>query len=167
MKTKKHRWFLWCSLVFWGISVVIFLTEIVLSYYELKTMCQTLSPNDIIRFEYSFVIAVFGYIVVVFPVLLVELSCIRSVYKILKYEPKGIVKICYIVSAAMAFAAFVFFCLVAAGVVDLVDESGDAGLQHNMLLITEWPVFIISFILGSIRKRKDKCGFMLKHSIII
>lgn len=50
----------------------------------------------------------FAYVVLVGPSLLVELSCIRSIYRILKYEPKGIVRICWLLSAVLSFSLLSF-----------------------------------------------------------
>lgn len=155
MKTKKHRLFLWISLVFFTISFVIFWVGIGLSYHEFKTTSATLSPNDLIRFEYAFVIELFAYIMCGIPALLVELSCIRSVYRILKYEPHGTDRICWLISAILSFSAFVFHVLVFTGVLNFTKESGSIALQETVLLLTEWPVVILSFILCSMRKKQD------------
>lgn len=152
---KKSRLFLWISLAFLALSLVIFLVEIVLLYYEFKTTSSTLSPNDLIRFEYAFVIELFAYIMFGIPALLVELSCIRSVYRILKYEPHGAIRICWLISAILSFSAFVFLVLMFTGVLDFTKESGAIKLQETILLLTEWPVVIVSFVLGSIRKKHD------------
>ncbi len=151
-KNQKHKIFLWIALAFFALTLVVHLAGIVSSYHEIKADF----PDDPSRVHIEFEWLKIAYILAVFPSLPVELSCIRSIYKLLKYEPHGAVRICYIISAGIAFAAFVFQCLVFSGVIDLVEESGDARLEHRMLLITEWPVFIISFILGSIKKRDDK-----------
>ena len=155
MKIKKHRLFLWISLAFFALSLVIFLVEIVLSYHEFKTTSSTLSPNDLIRFEYAFVLELFAYIMLGIPALLVELSCIRSVYRILKYEPNGTIRICWLISALLSFSAFVFQVLIFTGVLDFTKDSGSLKLQETVLLLTGWPVVIVSFVLGSIRKKQD------------
>ena len=154
MKTKKHRLFLWISLAFFALSLVIFLVEIVLLYHKFKTISSTLTPNDLIRFEYAFVIELFAYIMFGIAALLVELSCIRSVYRILKYEPHGVIRICWLISAILSFSAFVFQVLMFTGVLDFTKESGSIKLQETVLLLTEWPVVIVSFVLGSIRKKQ-------------
>ena len=91
---------------------------------------------------------------VIIPGLLVELSGIRSTYKLLKYKPKGDVKICYLISASLAFLAIAVVLLCFVGV--LIINADNFFLE--IMVITMWPSFIISFILGSIpikRKKKD------------
>ena len=149
MKTKKHRLFLWISLVFFALSLVMFLLEILLLYFKFKSTSSTLSPNDLIRFEYNFVIELFAQILFGVPALLVELSCIRSVYRILKYKPHGAVRICLLISAILAFSAFVLQAIMFAGVLDFSKDSGSIKLQETVLLLTGLPVFITSLILGS------------------
>ena len=153
---KKSRLFLWISLVFFALSLVIFLAKMVLGYYEFNTTASTLSPNDLIKFEYAFVIEMFAYIMIGIPFLLTELSCIRSVYRILKWEPQGIIRICWLLSAVMAFSALIFQTLMFTGVLDFTKESGSIKLQETILFLTGWPIVIVSFVLGSIRKNRTQ-----------
>lgn len=145
MKTKKHRLFLWISLAFFALSLMIFLVEIVVLYYQFKTTSSTLSPNDLIRFEYDFVIELFAYIIFGIPALLVEPSCIRSVYRILKYKPRGISNICYLISAIISFSAFAYMSMLLLGIIPLSIKA-----QEITLVLLGFPVFIVSFALGSI-----------------
>ena len=154
MKMKKSRLFLWISLAFFALSLVIFLVNMVLGYYEFKTTSSTLSPNDLIRFEYAFVIELLVYIMFGIPFLLTELSCVRSVYRILKYEPHGVIRICWLISAILAFSALVFQTLMFTGVLDFTKESGSIKLHETVLFLTGWPIVIVSFVLGSIRKKR-------------
>ena len=153
MKTKKYQLFLWIGLAFFALSFVLFLLEAVLLYYDFKTISSTLSPNDVIRFEYNFVIELFAYIMFGVPILLLELSCIRSVYRILKYKPLGTIRICWLISAILSFLAFVFQTLLFVGILDFTKDSGSIKFQETFLLLTGWPVVIISFILGTKRKK--------------
>lgn len=155
MKTKKASIFLWSSLSFLALSIIAFFVKIALLYYEFKTTASTLSPNDAIRFEYSFVIELFAYIMFGIPALLLEFSCIRSVYRILKYKLCGSVRICLLISAILSFFAFVFQVLMFAGVLDFTKDSGSLKLQETALFLTGWPVFILSLVLGSKRKKQD------------
>ena len=88
----------------------------------------------------------------IIPGLLVELSGIRSTYKLLKYKPKGNVKICYLISASLAFLAIavVLLCYIGA----LIIKAGNFFI--SMMIITMWPSFIISFILGIIPVKHKK-----------
>ena len=150
MKIKKHRIFLWIGLAIFFLSFVLFCVNLGLLYNKFNTASSTLSHNDLIRFEYNFVIELFAYMLFATPALLVELSCIRSVYRILKHKPFGVTMICWLVSAILSFFAFAFLLLMFTGVLDFTKESGSIKLQETFLLLTGWPVFIVSFILGSI-----------------
>lgn len=155
MKAKKHQLFLWISLGFFALSLVIFFVKIALLYYEFKITSSTLSSNDLIRFEYNFVIELFAYIMFGIPALLLELSCIRSVYRILKYKPRGVVRMYLLISVILSFFAFVVQVLMFAGVLDFTKDSGSLKLQETFLLLTGWPVVIVSFVLGSTHKKQD------------
>lgn len=155
MKTKKTSIFLWISLSFFALSLIVFFVKIALLYYEFKTTTSTLSPNDVIRFEYNFVIELFAYIMFGIPALLLELSGIRSVYRILKHRSRDAVIICLLISAILSFSAFVFQALMFAGILDFTKDSGSLKLQETVLFLTGWPVVIVSFVLGSIRKKQD------------
>lgn len=147
MKNRKSLLFLWTALAFFVITLVGTIIAMQIDYYQ----TQSYFANDpqMARDLTNFSVAV--AIVFIFPIFAIELSCIRSVYKFLRYEPKGIVKVCYLISAIISFLAFTFQFLVFVGVVDF-----KTGIKETVLFLTEWPVFIISFILGSIPiKHKD------------
>ncbi len=150
MHNKKSRLFLWISLSFFALSLVVFFVKIALLYYDFKATSSTLSPNDLIHFEYAFVMELFAYILFGMPALLLELSGIRSVYRILKHQPRDAVRICLLISAILSFSAFVFQTLMFAGVLDFTQDSGSIKLQETFLLLTGLPVVIVSFVLGSI-----------------
>ena len=152
MKTKKNRLFLWISLAFFALSLVIFFVKIILLYYEFKTS-SALSPGDLIDFEYGFTLELFAYIMFGIPILMLELSCIRSVYRVLKHEPHGAIRICWLISAIVSFSAFVFQILMFTGILDFTKESGSLKLQETILLLTGLPVAIVSLVLGSIPKK--------------
>lgn len=158
IKVKKASNFLWISLSFFALSLVVFFVKIALLYYEFKTTASTLAPNDFIRFEYNFVVELFAYIMFGIPTLLLELSCIRSVYRILKYKPRDAVRICLLISAILSFSAFAFQVLMFAGALDLTQDSGSIKLQETVLLLSGWPVVILSFVLGIDRKKQQVAG---------
>lgn len=156
MKVKKHQLFFWVGLALFIASLAFYLVGMGLLVREAQT--ETLPPSypsDIEQYRQEAVYATFVYIVLVGPSLLVELSCIRSVYRILKYEPKGIIRICWLFSAVLSFSAFVFQILVFRGVVDLTSGRTTVSLKVNSLLLTEIPVAIVSFLLCSIRKKQN------------
>ncbi len=152
MKNKKSRLFLWISLAFFALTLIAFLICIIITYFQIKAYFPD-DPDMVIN---EFGLAVFVYMLLMFPSLAVELSCIRSVYKTIKHNPRGIIKVCYLISAILSFSAFALQFLIYVGVIDLVLESGDARIEQAVLFWTEWPVFIVSFALGSLPvKRKD------------
>ena len=145
MKGKKCRIFLLVSFTLFAISVIAVISSLIFSYYQIKTDF----PNDDIKVANEFGFGLMIALYLISPFLGLELSCIRSTYKILKHEPRGYVKICYIISSFLAFWGFAFYCFASFGLISFVEEGG-----HNhtaeILLYTQWPAFILSFILGSI-----------------
>ena len=146
MKLKKTSIFLWSSLSVFALSLIAFFVKIALIYYDFKTATQTLSPNDLISFEYNFVIELFAYILFGIPALLLELSGIRSAFRILKYKPHGVSKICLLISAILSFSAFVFQVLMFTGILNFTRDSGSIKLQETVLLLTGLPIVIIPFL---------------------
>ena len=154
MNNKKSRLFLWIGLALFAISVIAVIASIIASYYEIKADF----PDDDIRVMNEFGFGLFIASLLVFPFLGSELSCIRSIYKLLKYKTHGCVKVCYIVSSLLAFLAVVFFCLSSFGWIQFVQEGGHNRTAEVLLFIL-WPVLIASFILGSIPvKHADGCN---------
>ena len=90
------------------------------------------------------------------PVLINELSWIRSTYKLLKYGPSGIKRVFYIISTVLSFCSVVFFWLVLSGCFLSVNDSSWLDFILYAFLLLGWPVVIVSFILGSIPVRKRK-----------
>ncbi len=153
MKVKKHQLFFWVGLALFAAYLAIYLVGF-------GSLCQaelpTTSPDDRKLFGFANLIDdTFAYVVLVGPSLLVELSCIRSIYRILKYEPKGLVRICWLLSAVLSFSALVFQMLIYTGVVDLLEGRTSVALLDNSLALTELPVVIVSFLLCSIHKKQD------------
>ena len=156
MTTKRSRVFLWIGLTLFAISLVLFFVGIILSYCSFKATSSTLSPDDLIQFEYGFVIELFAYMLFGIPILLLELSGIRSVYRILKYRPRNAAKVCLLISAILSFFAFAFQALMFIGVLDFTQNNGSVKLQEALLLLTGLPIVIVSFVLGSFPiKRAD------------
>ena len=155
MKTKKASIFLWISLSVFALSLIVLFVKLALLYYEFQTTSSALSSNDFIRFEYNFIVELFAYIIFGTPALLLELSGIRSIYRILQYNPQGSSRICLVISAILSFLAFVFQILMFAGVLDFTQESGSIKLQETVLFLTGWSSVIISFVLGSISKKQN------------
>lgn len=155
MNNKKSRLFLRISLAVFALTLILFFVKMAVGYSEFKTTSSNLSPNDLIQFEYAFVIELFAYLFFGTPALLLEICGIRSVYRILKHQPRGGAKICLLIAAILSFSAFVFQALMFAGVLDFSQDSGSLKLQETVLLLTGLPVVIVSFVLGSIPVKQD------------
>lgn len=99
----------------------------------------------------------FYYLFFVFPILLEEIVLFRSVRRIFNADFRGFFKICCIVSASLIFCALVFQVLVFTRVItaDMLPDGPGAASSRllEILFLTEWPVIIVSFILGSFRKK--------------
>ena len=155
MKVKKHQLFFWVGFALFAASFTAYLVWMGIFVYGFHVESPTLSPDEQVDFGMDFSFLMVWYIGLVGPSLLVELSCIRSIYRILKYEPKGIIRICWLISAVLSFFAFVFQILVFRGVVDLTSGRTTVSLKVNSLLLTEIPVAIVSFLLCSIHKKQN------------
>ena len=96
---KKSKLFLWISFVFFSLSVIAILLNLISSFYEIKSAF----PNDDLQVMNEFGLTLILAIVLMCPFLGSELSLIRSVYRILKHNPNGSVKVCYAISSVLAF----------------------------------------------------------------
>ena len=161
MNNKKAKIFLLVGLIcFVLIAIVIIISIILANYREEQSLAN--APS---RPEFGGIIMYIAICIIVIPGLATMLSGIRSTYKLLKYKPQGKVKICYLISASVAFFALAIVGLCHLGLI-IIDEINIPILRrlYNFIPTTEilfgtlLPSFIISFILGSIpvkRKKKD------------
>ena len=103
------------------------------------------------------------YFFFVFPIILEELSLLRSMYKLINLSPRTSAKICYVISVILVFAALIFQLLVFTNVItkDIFPEGPRAASSrlYELLLLTEWPVLLVSFALGS-AKSSNKEHFL-------
>ncbi len=146
MNNKKARLFLWISLAVFALSAVAVLISSIELYYELLVYPPPNAPSR----EFMPGFELFVYIFIMVPALAIELSCIRIVYKILKYEPKGIVKIFYFILAILSISLFIFQYLIVVGAINIENMGNIPNFTATVLIFTQWPVFILSFVLGSI-----------------
>ena len=149
---KKSKLFLWISFVFFSLSVIAILLNLISSFYEIKSAF----PNDDLQVMNEFGLTLILAIVLMCPFLGSELSLIRSVYKILKHNPNGSVKVCYAISSVLAFFSVALQCLVSAGLINFGNVESGQNFTVYILLFTEWPLFVLSFILGSIRHKRTE-----------
>ena len=155
MNNKKAKMFLLVGLVCFLLITIGAIISIELAIYR--------DEQDIAEFGSVVIYVVICLLIT--PGLATILSGIRSTYKLLKYKPQGKVKICYLISASVAFLALVSvgLCYIGLIIIDEINIPILRRLYHfipstEILFGTLWPSFIISFILGSIpvkRKKKD------------
>ncbi|MBR4256803.1 MAG: hypothetical protein IKQ18_06515 [Clostridia bacterium] len=132
------------------IGIIIIFISFVLSVVLLvKDMINVSDPIDR---------AIVGpaYIFMMLPVILEEISLLRSVYKLARYRPVGAVRICYIISAAVVVCALTFQILYFTKIITpttFFPEGPKAASSRFtvLFLIVEWSAIIVSFILGSFK----------------
>ena len=133
--SNRHKKFLHISLIVFAISAV----AAIIYLCKEKSYTDSLIAKDS---DTLFRIGVqSGFDSIMFAILGVlglELSFIRSVYKILKHEPDGGTKWCYVISALIAVLAVALFTV-----------------SVDIYLLTMAPLFIASFILGSVHIKDD------------
>ena len=83
------------------------------------------------------------------PIILQELSLLRSVYKLIAFNPRRSAKICYVISAVIISVALIFELLVFTKVITYHILPERPSLAE-LLLLTEWSAVIVSFALGSV-----------------
>ena len=159
MNNKKAKIFLLVGLICFVLIAIVIIISIGLANYREE---QSLA-NPPSRPEFGGIIMYIAICIIIIPGLATMLSGIRSTYKLLKYKPQGKVKICYVISASLAFLSLVSVGLCGIGLI-IANEINILRRLYNFIPSTEilfgtlWPSFIISFILGSIpvkRKKKD------------
>ena len=139
--------------MFLMISLAVFVASLiaVILYYceaiaELnRILSEVTDTQERVGLEEGLVWSVFFTI----AVLGAELSFIRSVYKMLKHQPRKWVGICYLVSAVLAVLSVAFYCLVVLKVFNFASASGRYYTGY-IYLLTFWPSFLVSFALGSV-----------------
>ena len=147
MGNKKAKILLCISLAFIVIYLIVCIVLFSMDYYQLKAKYQ----NDPVKINnevgFAFIVLFFTLV----PALGNGLSCIRSVYKMLMHRPYGLVKIIYIISSVLAFAAFALtFIFLFEWLGVMRQNTPNTNLVVDVMLLTEWPIFIVSFILNCI-----------------
>ena len=110
--------------------------------------------------HYKVIIVPF-YVFFIFPIILEELSLLRSVYKLICFNSTIVVKICYVISVIIVLATLIFQLLVFTGVITAYDlftnEAGKAADSRflGFFLVTEWLAVFVSFILGSFTSKQS------------
>ena len=148
MNVKKCRVFLLISFILFILSVIAVISSIFISYYKIKSDF----PNDARRVMEEFGFGLIMAFLLIPPFLGLELSFIRSTYKILKHKPQKCIKILYIISSCLSLFTISFFLLASFGLINFTENNGN---DHTIeiLILTLWPSFLLSFILGSIPQK--------------
>ena len=145
MKIKKHTLFLLTSLAILSVVAIFVIVSICQAQAEVDSLLATNSDTQYrVGLELSLFFSAF-FVAVAFGI---ALSFVRSVYKILKYKPIGWIKVCYIISASLAFLSIVFYILLMFDAFGLSERSGRA-YTGDLLLFGLCPASLLSFILGS------------------
>ena len=151
MKSRKHTIFLMISLAVFvasAIAVIIYfceaLTELNRILSEVEDTQFRVGLEKGLIWTFFFTVAVLG----------AELSFIRSIYKMLKHKPKKWIGICYLVSAVLAFLSVAFYCLIVLKVFNFASSSG-RDYTGDIYLLTFWPSFLVSFVLGSLPVKQN------------
>ena len=154
MNNKKAKIFLLVGLVCFLLTVIGVIIYIgVANYIEEQSLAN--APS---RPEFGGIIMYIAICIIVIPGLATMLSGIRSTYKLLKYKPQGKVKICYLISASLAFLSLVSVGLCGIGLIiayEIKIKLSNVFIP-TMLFASMGPCFIISFILGSIPVKHKK-----------
>ena len=151
MNSKKCRTFLYISLSFFLLTVIGVVVMTIWDYYQ----DQVTFANDPRKLSDEMAWMMFCLTILIVPVLMVELSGIRSAYKLLKYKPEGVTKICYLISTIISFSAFIWQALALLGVTSLFIPNWGIKMQDLILILPGFPTLLVSFILGSMPlKRK-------------
>ena len=151
MCNRKSRVFLGVSLVLFVASVVEELIRIIGEYrlYEAKF------ANDS-RMMLEIQVGMTGAVVfILVPMFLLELSFIRSCYKLLKKQPQGAAKVCWILSAVLAFLMFLLLWLQLHGIVALDQLKTKISFTIALLLFV-FPILLVTWIFGSIPMKEKK-----------
>ena len=143
MRNRKSRVFLGVSLLLFVASVVEELIWLISVYH----MLEAEYANDS-RMMLEIQVGMTGAVVfILVPMFLLELSFIRSCYKLLKNQPHGAAKVCWILSAILAIPMFLLPWLEAHGIINLNRIENGIPLADAMLLFG-FPLLLVSLIFG-------------------
>ena len=122
-----------------------------------------MEANDPFPFRMRIIFPI--YFFSLFPIILHELSLLRSAHKLINFTPGTVAKICLVVSIVISTAALFFHLSAYTGIIteDIFPEPelpGAASQQDSFILLLfflGWPAFLVSFAFGSaICSRKEQ-----------
>ena len=149
MSKKARAIFLSVSFTVFVLSVALYLILSNRAYREVPNNNSEIVKADIPILDMFFHLCVL-------PILVNQLSWIRSTYKLLKYRPERVKKVCYIISSVLSLSSIAFFLLSWATVEIIPVRVLLPDFVLYGYLFLGWPTVIVSFILGSIPVRKRK-----------
>ena len=136
------------SLVLLSLIIVFALTiSEYINNYTPKPYSSDLSTEQYKDFKLDLIIV---SIILIFPIYAVTFTFIRSIYKLLKYNIKGFIKVCYIIAAGISFFTLVLFGLIITGILHLERILNYTNINATIFVIAGYPVNLFSFILGSL-----------------
>ena len=149
MSKKARAIFLSVSFAVFVLSVGISLILTGISYRQARNSNSEFAYMDIALTDFILYLCII-------PVLINELSWIRSTYKLLKYRPEQVKKVCYIISSSLSFFVITLFWALPIGGNLFVMSTEMQSFLLEILVFLCWPAVFVSFILGSIPVRKRK-----------
>ena len=133
------------------ITFVLSLVALVYEYVTVETEPGDPFPIEKIIFPF--------YFFFFFPIILHELSLLRSAHKLINFTPGTVAKICLVVSIVISTAPLAFYLLSWAGIItkEIFTKSSTPGNDFTFLWgCLGWPLFWVSFAFGSaICSRKE------------
>jgi len=134
------------------ITFVIIFASFVYYYVETK------EPENPYLDEQRFLYPVYFFLML--PIILHELSLLRSVHKLINFTPGTVAKICLVVSVVISTVVLAFYLLSYAGIItkeEIFTKSSTPGNDFVLLWgFLGWPLFWVSFAFGSaICSRKE------------
>ena len=147
---KKHQIFLLVAFSLLLLSIIVIFLLILRDYfYYQANYPEYLNDPDLTKLG-GFDVSVAYTIIAIIPSYIVAFTGIRCVYKLLKYNIKGFIKICYIIAAVIVFLAIIFQIMYIFGCFRSPFTDEREIFFDRLFWISGIPVAIFSFILGSL-----------------
>ena len=109
-----------------------------------------MEANDPFPFRMRIIFPI--YFFSLFPIILHELSLLRSAHKLINFTPGTVAKICLVVSVVISTMVLAFYLLSYAGIItkEIFTKSSTPGNDFTFLWgCLGWPLFWVSFAVGS------------------
>lgn len=143
MRNRKSRVFVVVCIILLVASVAEVSILTIGSYHRLAAE-YTNDSKAMLEIQYG---ATVTFLIMIIPMVLLELSFIRSGYQLFRHQPRGAVKVCWILSAILAFLMALLVLLWFHGIVSSDWDDG--------MFLSVFSVLLVSLVLGSIRQKQD------------